>query len=218
MAAGLVLSTAALSIAVACGDDDAENRPCPVNDAACSAAVSLEGQLDDGAVAELVSRSRADEHVCPGPVATAHGEPFPLCNGATVGEVRTGYTIANDSAYLVLSEEAMAARFEEVSGATGGPDWRVVSLACPAAGGGSRCQDKVLVGLAQLTPSGEPVPEAGAMLMELALDGGEWEIVLLTQGFFFGYLDLVLEGGDLPAEPPHAAFEGFASVTVWRPR
>ena len=66
---------------------------CPVTPSACAVAERLNDWLARRDLDALVAATRAEPFDCPGPRPTGAGGPFPLCEGSTAGERRTGYSI-----------------------------------------------------------------------------------------------------------------------------
>ena len=66
---------------------------CPVTSGACAVAERLNDWLTRRDIDALVAATRAEPFDCPGPRPTGAGGPFPLCEGSTAGERRTGYSI-----------------------------------------------------------------------------------------------------------------------------
>ena len=67
---------------------------CPIEDVVCNLGESLEVALENGDYGAIIDLMQSREQTCPGGQPQGAGGPFPLCEGAAQGEVRTGYDLA----------------------------------------------------------------------------------------------------------------------------
>jgi hypothetical protein len=67
---------------------------CPVASDTCAFAETIDRAVQIPDFSAVVSNARAREYSCPDPRPPGLGGPYPLCDGATAGESRSGYEIA----------------------------------------------------------------------------------------------------------------------------
>ena len=202
-----------IGVWAACSDDREAPAPvpCPVDERACEAAATIQGWLDEGEPAAILARYPASDHTCPGPEPEFHGEPFPLCNGATAGEIRTGYVLGIDTTALVYSLERMTELLDQRGT---NRDWRAVSVACPREADPAHCQQSTVVSFAAFSPAGELMDEQGLILFELKFDGSGWHLQMITSAFLFGLRETLIHGGEIPVDA-HAAVAPYAEAFPW---
>lgn len=139
---------------------------CPVGPAGCDFATRLNQWVGNEDVDFLVSVTEVKEYECPGPEPSGLGGPFPLCDGATPGEHRSGYlTARRASEGAVLSEEGyreflrqwLTAADPTTSDEYGPGEWRLYSLGClePQAGDASSCSERFTVVLSAMVDGGQ---------------------------------------------------------------
>lgn len=73
---------------------ETEEPECPIEEVMCNLGESLEVALGNGDYDSIVDLMQSREETCPGGAPQGAGGPFPLCEGAPQGEVRTGYQLA----------------------------------------------------------------------------------------------------------------------------
>jgi hypothetical protein len=176
----------------------------------------------------LISVTEVKEYECPGPEPSGLGGPFPLCDGATPGELRSGYlTARRASEGAVLSQEGyrevlrqrITARDPAASDEYGPGEWRLYSLGClePQADDASSCGERYTVVLSAIVDGGDGHRELLIFFVEgtespvvtstwtgILLGDDDARIILQDGGFTtdLGTIVLVLEGG---LEPPPLA-------------
>ena len=101
-------ATPALPTATAVPGETPEGR-CPIEEIVCNMAESLEVALQDGNYGAIVELRQSREETCPGGEPQGAGGPFPLCEGAPQGEVRTGYQLSRrySEGFIVSFEGAV---------------------------------------------------------------------------------------------------------------
>jgi hypothetical protein len=67
---------------------------CPIEAAICNIAESLSVALEEGNYGAIVDLVQGRQETCPGGEPLGAGGPFPLCDGAAAGEMRTGYQMS----------------------------------------------------------------------------------------------------------------------------
>jgi hypothetical protein len=130
------------------GTGPAQPTSCPITADACALAEQVEGWLRAGDVGALVAHLASREYECPGAEPQGLGGPFPLCDGATADERRSGHVLGfYQSEGVVISTEEYAGTIErwlsEVDAGSvdqfGSGAVRLVSLGCPTAGFPDSC-------------------------------------------------------------------------------
>lgn len=219
---GLALLAMALVgalLAVSCGGDD--NKSTSVNPAVsptstpsatavatssgscpaetiCSDARQLLDALNRHDADAILGRMQIQEFTCPGGPAIGDGSPYPLCDGATAGEKRSGYRVANSVTFVVVSRDQMA----EVLAL--GPNaapwvWTLRTIGCPPAAGQSPCATR---GLVVAAPQGTRARDY--FIFDLSVGAGDWAIRQLTAGpLFQPQLDQALQDGGTVAKESH---------------
>jgi DNA-binding CsgD family transcriptional regulator len=148
---------------------------CPVNSAACEVALQLQPVVEGRDLDTLVSLMSSEDHVCPGGAPQGAGGPFPLCTGASAGEVRTGYLIFTHlSQGLVVSAEQLKAEFDrDLSGA-----FELSSIGCKT--GDADCSE-FLVAFSRVDAAQPPAYPFFYLAAEL--DAGIAQLVALGRGY-----------------------------------
>jgi len=149
------------AVALACGDEreppseDGEPTPspapaqtasptvtppsCPINPAACTLAVNLQAWLSAGSFANIALIYERRTYDCPGGTPQGAGGPFPLCDGAPVGEKRVGLGMArryserwvlSQADYVRIIGQLMMAADTSASDAYGPGSFRLYSVSC----------------------------------------------------------------------------------------
>src|SRR5215211_4062193 len=89
--AGMLVSVASWADRSASTGQASAETPCPIHHVACEEAAGIAEGFLSGNLDALLGRLTSSTHVCPGPEPVGVGGPFPLCDGASAGEVREGY-------------------------------------------------------------------------------------------------------------------------------
>lgn len=127
---------------------DAEEPECPIEEVVCNIGDSVEAALADGNYGAIIDLMQARDETCPGGQPQGAGGPFPLCDGASQGEVRTGYQVARrySEGGIVDSEGAITflegfvnAVTPQATDAHGDGQLRLQGVSC-AQQSGERCQ------------------------------------------------------------------------------
>ena len=129
---------------------------CPVDPGACAFAAQLNGWIANKDIDAIVAHSAPREWECPGPRPRGMGDPFPLCEGSTAGERRSGFPLhAFQSEGSVLSQPAyrdfLRGWVESAAPSRGdefGPGAaRVHTIGCPQtqAGAAAACREQLVV-------------------------------------------------------------------------
>jgi hypothetical protein len=158
---------------------------CPVNGAVCSLAEKLATALQAGNYNAIVDLMQSREHVCPGGSPQGSGGPFPLCDGASTGEVRSGYQLSRrySEGYIVGRDGVIAflegfvtATSDDIADQYGTGALRLQAVSCVQEGGsctyGSAIFTAILDGThRELLAFSMPVPADPATPVDLARNG-----------------------------------------------
>ena len=181
---------------------------CPVDAGVCAFASQLDQWLlvEDAAAISAHMQSRDAE--CPGPEPLGLGAPFPLCDGSSPGERRTGYDVgylhSHGGAY---SEEQLraflrrwvTASLGDESDNFGSGAARLVSIGCPTIQPheGASCRDRFSVVFSALQqPPDARMPLRIQLVFHVDQTDGTPRIVHLQSGLVLPPdLATVLQGG-----------------------
>jgi hypothetical protein len=211
LALGIVLGV----ITMACGEEAAAR--CPVDDRVCGVASEVEDILASGDADVFIEHFEERQFECPGPESTGKGEPFPLCLGASAGELRSGYLFLNDSTGTVVSSLWLRDHLSKLSDASSHYHWRVHAIGCIGAEEGG-CVDGFVIVIAPLDKTGHEIVGKPSYQVFRARfsDALGWEVVNIASAWFFGTPDLLLDGGPVISRNPHVILEGVMTLHLWR--
>jgi hypothetical protein len=185
-------ATAATAVATSPG-------ACPA-EAICSDARQLLDALNRHDADAILGRMQIQEFTCPGGPAIGDGSPYPLCDGATAGEKRSGYREANSVTFVVVSRD------QQAQGLALGPGaapwvWSLRTIGCPPAAGQTPCASR---GLVVAAPQGTGARDY--FIFDLSVGTGDWAIGLVTGGpLFQSQLDQALQDGGTVATESHSS-------------
>ncbi|HVA92548.1 MAG TPA: hypothetical protein VNL71_22230 [Chloroflexota bacterium] len=162
-------------------------EPCP-EQSVCYLGHSLAAALKSGDATLILDHWPAQAATSPGDVPQLGG-PFPLCDGAAAGEVRSGYTLLGSTEGSVLSKAQVGTLFGTPP--YSGSPWALRTVGCPPSTGATPCSDGAIIVLS--TQSVGP-----DLLVGLSLDAGSWTINFVRRGPLFQEdLDSVLVNGGI---------------------
>lgn len=202
--------------------------PCPAAPEACSFMSQVAQNVIEGDSGAVLSLSKPTIYTCPGPNG-GPGGPFPLCNGARIGEVRFGFAMRRlgGEAGIVAESEVVpllagwAVRTEPgLRDEYGDGDARAFTVACPgiAPTDSRNCRDRFSLVFSGLSPGASAGDALRTMLaIDVRRDGDEYHAVGFATGVLESGLYLPLRGGSATvaaAAPAAALIGGPADWTV----
>lgn len=149
---------------------------CPVDEELCEYARRVESLLHAGLVDELLDDSRGVPTICPNGVNEGLDETFPLCEGATPGEIRYGFKAGTFQAEGYTTDRDGTK--EIISGWARDPRVRAYTIGCKDAAPAPRCEG--LFTLVLSVPASTDRPFLGLVVKRS--DGPE-EIVATYNGY-----------------------------------
>lgn len=219
----VLLVLALLAAAPACSAATATPTSCPLDQEACAFAAALNRWLQSGDDDSIIARLAPERFTCPGPVAQGLGGPYPLCEGSTPGEERSGYpsdnfsegTVQSASQYRGLLGYWRAHTEASLADGDGPGALRLVTLACTAAGGSVDCGHQFLVAFSALWRFPQN-PEAVRMVFVFwiarGVGPGEERIVGTGAGALSQVPAGMVRGGRAPSHVPLGDVEFFPWV------
>ena len=181
---------------------------CPDPDWLCGAARTLEESIRASRPDLLLATFRFEPVVCP-PVSQGAGGPYPLCDGAPVGETRNGFVFMNDAQGFTFDSAAASTYAGKVTDAqTKDGNWRVRSLACDADG----CSRALVVLGFQLDAGG--LAERNVLIFTVRKESSSFSVESMTNAAFVGEGTVLLNGGAL-ANPSHIVLFDFSAFSRW---
>lgn len=177
----------------------------------CGAIDQLSKLLAEGSP-DLRLRLVTTDRTCPGPAPEGLGGPYPLCNGASPGETRAGFTFYNDVQGFAVSTDRAGSDLSQAADLnTEGFDWRPQTVACKTVD----CWSVMVTFGLQRTDNSL----AGDSILSFELDisgDGTWMVTYYVTAFIVGDANVLLNGGTITGEPKHSAFSGYSRFLVWR--
>lgn len=171
---------------------------CPVETFVCQAAATVRGMLEQGDLDALFASGQPASFTCP--ETAGQLDPLaPLCAGAAVGDIRSGYWVARlQSDGGVVVQEAAARKIVEEFLALGGRGGirgaivRTTAVGCNTDDHGVNCADRSAV---VLVPGG--VNAGVTELLAVIFSGSEHRVIGFWSGVTQSNDELVL-GGTYP--------------------
>lgn len=188
---------------------------CPVAASVCAFAEEVARAVRLPDFGEIVANARAQEYACPSPRPPGLGGPYPLCDGASIGESRSGYEIAYLSSEGVVVDAQdlrgaldgwTAAADPSASDALGDGGNRLYTIGC--ASGDSACAERFALIFSQLR-SGVPVRIELILYFEQP-QTGDPQLVWTAIG-------PLLEADQERAALSGGSKEGFLTLQGWPP-
>ena len=197
---------------------------CPVSRVACDAASIIAEAVVNGVSLQL--RLRTTSEACPGEGRRPPGSPFPLCDGASAGEIREGVWYAGSATGFFHSAANVAALIGQLADGRQRDRtlavWRPYTIGCPPHD--ERCESRFVLVFLPTTPGGGrnvvagPTGDLSISSFEVVVNRGIWQISRFSN---FGYVPLervpaIAHGGVLE-NPPHIALVDFSTYYRWSP-